>query len=89
MLEPDKGKYARLLTEHLTGQRLLPSTEVELQQQLKKRAQRDLKNHRATAEEIANRQAPKGELAAHEARMAAHLAAKAREETLTAVATET
>jgi hypothetical protein len=26
ILEPDKGKQARLLTEHLTGQRTLPST---------------------------------------------------------------
>ena len=29
-LEPDKGKQARLLTEHLTGQRNLPSTEAKL-----------------------------------------------------------
>ena len=29
-LEPDEGKQARLLTEHLTGQMTLPSTEAEL-----------------------------------------------------------
>jgi len=29
-LEHDKGKQARLLTEHLTGQRTLPCTEQEL-----------------------------------------------------------
>ena len=29
-LEPDKGKQARLLTEHLTGQRTLPYIEEEL-----------------------------------------------------------
>ncbi len=29
-LEPDKGKQDRLLTEHLTGQRTLPSTKAEL-----------------------------------------------------------
>ena len=29
-LEPNRGKQARLLTEHLTGQRILPCTEQEL-----------------------------------------------------------
>jgi hypothetical protein len=28
-LEPDKGKQAKLLTEHLTWQMLLPSTEQD------------------------------------------------------------
>ena len=42
-LEPDKGKHARLLTEHLTGQRTLPSTEAELQTQLERRAAREFK----------------------------------------------
>ena len=41
-LEPDKGKQARLITEHLTWERLLPSTEKELQQLLEKRAPRDI-----------------------------------------------
>jgi hypothetical protein len=30
ILKPNKGKYARLLTEHLTRQRTLPSIESEL-----------------------------------------------------------
>ncbi len=30
MLEPDKSKQAKLLTEHFSGQRVLPSTEEEL-----------------------------------------------------------
>jgi hypothetical protein len=37
-LEPDKGKHARLLTEHLTGQRTLPSTEQDLQKLLDRKA---------------------------------------------------
>jgi len=36
-LELDKGKQARLITEHLTGQRQPPSTEQELQQHLEER----------------------------------------------------
>ena len=36
-LEPDNGKPARLLTEHATRHKQLPSTEQELQQMLKKR----------------------------------------------------
>ncbi len=43
-LEPDKGKQAKLLTEHLTGQRSLPSTKkTELQTHLERRAARELK----------------------------------------------
>jgi hypothetical protein len=37
-LEPDKGTQARLLKEHLTRQRTLPSTEHELQTQLERKA---------------------------------------------------
>ena len=37
-LEPDKGKQARLLTEHLRGQRTLPCTEEELAILLEKKA---------------------------------------------------
>jgi len=40
-LEPDKGKQARLLTDHLTGQQQLPSTEQELHQHLEKQAQKE------------------------------------------------
>ena len=42
-LEPDKGKQAKLLTEHLTGQRTLPSTEAELQTHMERRATKELK----------------------------------------------
>ena len=44
-LEPDKGKQARLLTEHLTGQRTLPSTEAELQTHMERRVARVIKRH--------------------------------------------
>ena len=37
-LEPNKRKHARMLIEHLTGQRQLPATEQELHAQLDKRA---------------------------------------------------
>jgi len=43
-LEPDKGRQAKLLTEHLIGHRVLPSTEEELarilEQRVKKEAER-------------------------------------------------
>jgi len=42
-LEPDKGKQARLLTEHLTGQRTLPCTEHELQKLLERKAEKEIK----------------------------------------------
>ncbi len=42
-LEPDKGKQARLLTEHLTGQRTLPCTEEELEILLEREANREIK----------------------------------------------
>jgi hypothetical protein len=43
-LEPDKEKQARLLTEHLTRHKILPSTEAELQTHLERRvAARDIK----------------------------------------------
>jgi len=44
-LEPDKGKQARLLTEHLTGQRTLPGTEQELQKLMERKAEKDIKRH--------------------------------------------
>ena len=42
-LEPDKGKQARMLTLHLTGQRQQPATEQELHSQLEKRTIKNLK----------------------------------------------
>jgi len=76
-LEPDKGKQARLLTEHLTRQRQLPSMEHELQQQLEKRAQREIRKQMDAAEVAANKAATQQaevEKAALEAAMAMHLA---------------
>ena len=37
--EPDKAKQAKLLTEHLLGQRVLPSMEEELQLHLERKSQ--------------------------------------------------
>ena len=75
-LEPDKGRQARLLTEHLTGQRTLPCTEQELQIQLKRKADREIRRHHAAAETAANKAATK-QMEAQEAAMAAHLAEQA------------
>jgi hypothetical protein len=41
-LEPDKGKQARLLTEHLTCRRTLPCTEEELAILLERKAEREI-----------------------------------------------
>ena len=89
-LESDKGKQARLITEDLTRQRLLPSTEQELQQLPEKRAQRDIRKQQVAAEAAANIQAHKHareEQAAHEAAMAAHLGQQAMAAALAAGAT--
>ena len=48
--EPDKTKQAKLLTEHLLGQRVLPSTEEELQQHLERKAKREADRLLAAAE---------------------------------------
>jgi hypothetical protein len=56
-LEPDKGKQSRLLTEHLTRQRSIPSTESELQTHLERRAARELKRQQVAAEAAANKAA--------------------------------
>jgi hypothetical protein len=53
-LEPDKGKQARLLTEHLTGQRTLPATEEDLQNQLNRKATKKIKRQHAAAKASAN-----------------------------------
>ena len=39
--EPYKSKQAKLLIEHLAGQRVMPSTEEELQQHLERKAKRE------------------------------------------------
>jgi len=86
-LEPDKGKQARLLTEHLTGQRSLPATEEELQTHLERRAAREHKRQQAAAEAAANKAAADQDRADHEAAMAAHMAQQAMASALAAGAT--
>jgi len=54
--EPDKFKQTKLLTEHMTGQRVLPSTEEELQQHLEHTAKRRHERQLAAAEAEANKQ---------------------------------
>jgi hypothetical protein len=65
MHEPDKTKQAKLLTEHLSGQRVMPSTEEELQQHLERKAKREAKRQLAAAEAEAHRleQAKQAEVA--------------------------
>ena len=75
-LEPNKGKQARLLTEHLTGQGTLPSTEHELRKLLERKAEKEIKRQESAAEAAANRAAEE-QMEAHEAAIAAHLAHQA------------
>jgi DNA-binding XRE family transcriptional regulator len=86
ILESDKGRHARILTENLTGQRTLPSTEQELHTQLERKASRKMKRHQVAAKAAAykvtvgqietGRKAPEIAMAAHVAQpvMAAALA---------------
>ncbi len=85
-LEPDKGKQARLLTEHLTGQRTLPSTKAELQTHMERRAARELKRHQVSAKAAAKAAADQDK-ADHEAALAAHVGQQAMATALTAGAT--
>ena len=48
--EPDKAKHAKLITEHLSRQRVLPSTEEELRLQLERKAKREAERQLAAAE---------------------------------------
>ena len=48
--EPDKAKHAKLLTEHLSGQRVLPSTEEELQLHIERKAKKEAERQLAAAE---------------------------------------
>ena len=86
-LEPDKGKQARLLTEHLTGQRTLLCTEQELQKLMERKAEKEVKRQQAAAEVVANR-ASEEEMEAHEAAMTSHLAQQAMAAALAARATQ-
>jgi len=54
--EPDKSKQAKLLTEHLAGQRVVPSTEEELQQHLERKAKRETDRLLASTEARAHKQ---------------------------------
>ena len=49
-LEPDKGRQAKLLTEHLTRHRALPSTDEELARILEQRAKEEAARRLATQE---------------------------------------
>ena len=75
-LEPDKGKQARLLTEHLTGKRTLPFTEQELQKLLERKTKKEIKRQQATSKAVDNRTTYE-QMEAHEAAMAAYLAQQA------------
>jgi hypothetical protein len=86
-LELDKGKRARLLTEHLTGEETLPITEQELQKLLERKAEKEIKRQEAAAEAADNRAAEE-HMEAHEAAMAAHLAQQATAAALAARATQ-
>jgi len=48
--EPDKTKNAKLFREHLSRQRVLPSTEEELQQHLERKAKREAERQLVVAE---------------------------------------
>ena len=56
-LEPDKGRQAKLLTEHLRGQRVLPSIENELLQQLEQIAKKEFERHQAAEKKTKHRAA--------------------------------
>jgi len=56
-LEPDKGKQARLLTEHLTDQRTLPCIQEELLILLERKAEREIKRQQAAPETATNKAA--------------------------------
>jgi hypothetical protein len=89
--EPDKSKQAKLLTEHLTRQRVLPSTEEEPQQHLERKAKREHERQLEAAEAEANiqeqeRQAETARLAQN-ARVVATFAKRARDAAISAGAT--
>ena len=88
-LEPDKGKQARLLTEHLTRQSIFHVTKEELQQHLERKVAMEMNRQHAASEEAAIREFKEHEAntLGHEADMAAHLAQHAMAATLAARAT--
>ena len=84
ILKPDKGKQARLLTDHLTGQRSLPSTESELHTHMERRIAREFKRQQVATEAAANKGAEDQDRADHEAAMAAHMSQHAMAAALSA-----
>ncbi len=72
-LDPNKGKQARLLTEHLTGQRTLQGTEQELQKLLERKVEKKIMRQQAATEAVANKTVDE-QMEAHEVARAAHLA---------------
>ena len=87
--EPHKGKQAQLLTEYLAGQRVLPSTEEELQQHLERKAKREIYRILAAEEAATQLKEHTRQAEAHRhalnAGVVATFAKRARE---TAIATE-
>ena len=75
-----------MLTEHITGQRTLPSKEQELQKLLERKAEKEIKRQQTEAGAAANKAADE-QMEAHEAAMADHLVQQAMAATLTAGAT--
>jgi hypothetical protein len=91
-LDSDKGKHARILTEHTTSHRQLPSTNQRLRHLLEKRDQKELRKIHATAEDSAKRHAQlqtEKNKPVHEKVMVAHLPTKAKERAVVAGAIET
>ena len=86
-LEPDKGKQARILTEHFTRQRSVPSTESELQTCMERRAARELKRQQLPTEAAANKASEDQDKADHETAMAAHMSQQSMATALAAGAT--
>jgi uncharacterized protein with PIN domain len=89
--EPGEAKQAKLLTEHLSRQRVLPSTEEELQLHLERKAKREAERQLVAAEGEAHRvaQATHAE-ASHQAKTAgviATFAKRAKEAALASGAT--
>jgi len=92
MHELDKGKQTQLLMEHLAGQRVLPSTEGELQQHLERKAERETNRILAAEEAAAHRQEHANQAEAHwhalNAGVVATFPKRARESAIAAKATQ-
>ena len=87
----DKGKQARLLTKHLTRQRLFPSKDQELHSQLEKLAHRKTRQQHESTKRTTNKEAAaqsESDKAAHEETIVTHLANMAKETSIAARAIE-